>query len=65
MFLTTPEFLPQHRTQRKQTLQLITAAEARGHKRLAEMNRQVLGNLDAIITSLDTPTDPKAAEHAR
>ena len=56
MFLTTPEFLPQHRTQREQTLQLITAAEARGHKRLAEMNRQVLGNLDAIITSLDTPT---------
>ena len=64
MFLTTQEFLPQHRTQRKQTLQLITAAEARGHKRLAEMNRQVLGNLDAIITSLDTPTDPTAAEHA-
>ena len=63
MFLTTGEFLPQHRTQRNQTLQLITAAEARGQKRLAEMNRQVLGNLDAIITSLDTPTDPKAAEH--
>ena len=64
MFLTTQEFLPQHRTQREQTLHLITAAEARGHQRLAEMNRQVLGNLDAIITSLDTPTDPKAAEHA-
>jgi hypothetical protein len=39
MFLTTPEFLPQHRAQRHQTLQLITAAEARGQHRLAEMNR--------------------------
>ncbi|BCO36343.1 hypothetical protein MHEC_27760 [Mycobacterium heckeshornense] len=26
MFLTTPEFLPQHRTQRQQTLELITTA---------------------------------------
>ena len=33
-------------------LQLITAAEANGHTRLVEMNRQVLGNLDRIITSL-------------
>jgi len=60
MFLTTPEFLPQHRAQRHQTLELITAAEARGQHRLAEMNRQVLGNLDTIITSLDT----EAAGHA-
>jgi hypothetical protein len=40
MFLTTPEFLPQHRTQRQQTLELITAAQARGQRRLAEMNRR-------------------------
>src|SRR6478752_6160066 len=52
MFLTTGEFLPQHHDQRRQTLQLITAAEANGHTRLVEMNRQVLGNLDRIITSL-------------
>ena len=56
MFLTTGEFLPQHRQQRQQTLQLITAAEARGQQRLAEMNRQVLHNLDNIITALDQPT---------
>ena len=43
MFLTTREFLPQHRTQRQQTLELITAAEARGQQRLAEMNRQRVG----------------------
>ncbi|MBJ8342942.1 integrase [Antrihabitans sp. YC3-6] len=65
MFLTTPEFLPQHRSQRQQTLELITAAEARGQKRLVEMNRQVLGNRDIIIDSLDTPTaEPEATEHA-
>ncbi|HYB39093.1 MAG TPA: hypothetical protein VEF72_27465 [Mycobacterium sp.] len=57
MFLTTGEFLPQHRAQRQQTLELITAAEARGHQRLAEMHRQVLGNLDTIIEALETPED--------
>jgi hypothetical protein len=61
MFLTTGEFLPQHRTQRQQTLELITAAEARGQQRLAEMNRQVLGNLDTIIEALETPEDTKHA----
>ena len=53
MFLTTAEFLPQHHAQRQQTLQIITAAEAAGHTRVAEMNRQVAGNLDKIITSLE------------
>ena len=61
MFLTTPEFLPQHRTQRHQTLQLVTAAEARGQQRLAEMNRQILRNLDNIITALDESKDTKHA----
>ena len=53
MFLTTAEFLPQHRTHRGQVIELITAAEARGQTRLAEMNQQVLGNLDRIIDTLD------------
>ena len=61
MFLTTPEFLPQHRAQRQQVLQLITGAEARGQQRLAEMNRQVLHNLDNIITALDESKDTKNA----
>jgi hypothetical protein len=52
MFLTTAEFLPQHHQHRKQVLQIITAAEARGQARLAEMNRQVLTNLNRIITGL-------------
>jgi len=61
MFLTTSEFLPQHHAQRQQTLELITAAEARGHGRLAEMNRTVLSNLDTIIVALETP---ETTEHA-
>jgi transposase-like protein len=44
-------------------LQLITAAEARGQQRLAEMNRQVLHNLDSIITALNDP-EPGKAKHA-
>jgi hypothetical protein len=58
MFITTPRVLPQHRQQRQQVIQIISAAEARGQQRLAEMNRQVLGNLDQIIAALDTPADP-------
>jgi ferredoxin len=53
VFVTTAEFLPQHRAQHRQTLQIISAAEARGQQRLAEMNRQVAGNLEKIITSLE------------
>ena len=64
MFVTTPEFLPQHREHRQQVLQIITAAEARGQQRLAEMNQQVLGNLDNIITALDADTDGNEAADA-
>lgn len=52
MFITTAAFLPQHREQRQQILQIISIAEARGQQRVVEMNQQVLGSLDAIITSL-------------
>jgi hypothetical protein len=51
MFVTTAEFLPQHHVQRQQTLQIITAAEASGQARVAEMNRQVADNLDKIIAA--------------
>ena len=59
MFITTPQFLPQHHQQRQQTIQIISAAEARGQQRLAEMNRQVLANLDQIITALEAQADTK------
>jgi integrase len=54
MFLTTPEFLPQHQAQRQAVLQIITRAEAAGQARLAEMSKQVAGNLANIITALET-----------
>ena len=53
MFVTTAEFLPQHHAQRRQTLQIITAAEANGQARVAEMNKQVTDNLDKIIAALE------------
>ena len=57
MFLTTAEFLPQHRQQYQQTLQLISSAEARGQGRMVEMNRQVADNLQKIITALEADHD--------
>jgi hypothetical protein len=40
LFITTAEFLPGHRRQHQQTLQIISAAQARGQARMAEMNLQ-------------------------
>lgn len=53
IFITTAEFLPQHREHHGQVLQIISAAQARGQIRLAEMNRQVADNLATIITALE------------
>jgi len=63
MFLTTAEFLPEHRAQRQQTLQIISAAEANGQARVAEMNKQVAANLDKIIATLEDD-GRKAADDA-
>ena len=62
MFATTAGFLPQHHAQRQATLQIITAAEANGHARVAEMNRQVASNLDKIITALEADGKEAAAD---
>ena len=62
MFLTTAEFLPQHQRQRSDLLQIVSAAEARGQQRLAEMNRQVLGSLERIITSLESDGEETIAD---
>ena len=61
MFVTTAEFLPQHRAQRQATVQLITAAEAAGHARVAEMNKQVATNLNKIITALEAGGEEQEA----
>jgi hypothetical protein len=64
VFITTPQFLPQHHQQREHTLQLIATAQAGGQARVVEMNRQVLGNLDRIITALEADQDPATAGEA-
>ena len=53
-FLTTAEFLPQHREQLTRTERLITQAEADGRRRLVEMNEPVRLNLLRIIDGLQT-----------
>ena len=64
MFLTTPEFLPQHRAHHQQTLQIVTSATAAGRTRLAEMNQQVADNLEKIITALDAGPDHQQVQAA-
>jgi integrase len=53
-FQTTPQFLPLHRRQRDDTLELLTAAEQVGNTRLATNHRQVVDNLDNVIDALET-----------
>ena len=50
--------------QRKATLQIITAAEAAGHARVAEMNKQVAANLGKIITALEADGSDEGKEAA-
>lgn len=62
VFLTGPEFLPELREHRGRTLTLIDKSEANGHTRVAEMNKDVLANLDRIIEQIDE--EPEGADHA-
>lgn len=52
-FQTTPQFLPLHRRQHDDTLQLIDLAESNGNTRLAANHRQVATNLEKVITALE------------
>jgi hypothetical protein len=61
MFITTPEFLPQHHQHHQQVLQIISAAETRGQTRMVEMNQQIATNLSKIITALEN--DDSECEH--
>jgi hypothetical protein len=53
VFITGPEFLPELREQRHRTLTLIQAATGNGQTRVAEMNQQVLANLDKMIGGIE------------
>jgi integrase len=55
VFVTTAEFLPEHRRQLKATRALIARAEERGQERVAEMNRTVETSLRNIIGALTAP----------
>jgi|SRR5580704_11230149 hypothetical protein len=57
IFVTTAEFLPQHHATGQQTLQMVSAAEATGRARVAEMNLQVAANLDKIVSALEADGD--------
>lgn len=57
MFLTTATHLPAHREHRAQVIELITRAEAQGRTRVAQMNQEVLTNLESIITALEHPEE--------
>jgi integrase len=52
LFITTADFLPEHRRQLETTRELIARAEASGQARMAQMNRAVEGNLLTIISAL-------------
>jgi integrase len=62
MFITTPEYLPQHHQHREQTIDIITVAETRGQTRLVEMNQRVLLNLNRIITTLEETGQENVAD---
>ncbi len=62
MFITTAEFLPQHRQQHQHILQIISAAEARGQTRLTQMNREVADNLEKIISALEGDKPQETAD---
>lgn len=55
VFVTTAEFLPDHRRQLNVTRSLIARAAERGQERVAEMNRTVETNLLNIIGALTAP----------
>jgi len=59
-FLTTTEFLPQHREQLTRTEQLIAEAQADGRRRLVEMNEPVRLNLIRVIEGLEPMEDAVA-----
>lgn len=52
LFITTADFLPEHRKQLQATRDIIVRAESNGHTRMAQMNRAVESNLLTIIDTL-------------
>ena len=53
VFLSGPEFLPELREQRRRTFTLIEVSTGKGQTRVAEMNQQVLTNLNRMIGEIE------------
>lgn len=51
MFITNADFLPQHETQLKHTLELIDISQENGHLRIVEKDREIVDTLERIITA--------------
>ena len=62
VFITTPEFLPQHREQLELTRGIIERARQRGQLQVVEMNQRTADNLLTIITSLENPSPPTVSD---
>ena len=62
VFLFGPEFLPELREQRRRTLTLIEISASKGQARMAEMNQQVLTNLDHMIAEIAKDEGSEAAD---
>jgi integrase len=61
VYLSGPEFLPELREQRHRTLTLIEASTGKGQTRVAEMNQQVLTNLDKMIGEIEKDNESEDA----
>lgn len=64
VFLTGPEFLPELQEHQRRTLTLIDISRANGRTRVADMNQQVLTNLNRMITEVSAAIVTGEAEHA-
>ena len=53
VFVSGPEFLPELREQRRRTFTLIDVSTGKGQTRVAEMNQQVLTNLNRMIGEIE------------
>lgn len=56
-FITTVDFLDQHRRQRDDTTRMIADAEQAGLRRVVEKNTRTLNKLDTIIDALESAED--------
>ncbi len=65
LFITNADFLPQHQTQLRNTLELIDISQQNGHRRIVEKNQQIADNLQRIIGACQAaPTTEQEATDA-